>query len=333
MQLSCEFLRANPRAVKSWWLPLLLAFVAPLETRGEMIYAVAHGSDDHYLIRVDSATPWALEEALRITGTLEEYIRASLEFDPATGDLYGFAYPRCPITCPTTPIDPVKIDPITGGSSQLSWPGFPSDAVDFHDVDIDPLTREVRLFGRNEENFRYSLDELQLHVDAMLDTPGRYVAVAHTAPVRGGSGVETLAIYYPPEYGQGPYLVRVGGPGGVPPASTGEVTVIGSITDAGYVYGFDIAADGTAYLLAEQPPGVHRLYTLDLESLEATEKGVIATPIPGLFVSAIAVAPRGSSARILEIPTLSRIGLAVLALALGSAALRWARRLNRGSGR
>ena len=171
------------------------------------------------------------------------------------------------------------------------------------------------------------MSTFQLHVDQPLDTPGRYEALAHPPP-GGAHGGETLAIYYPPVYPLVPHLARIGGGGGSPPASTGEVTVFGAIDVPYYVRGFDISPSGAAYLLAHPDDWTEaRLYRLNLETLETEDLGAIATPSPGGdFVYAIAAAPRGLGPSIVEIPALSLSGLVVLAMLLATAAVWRARR-------
>lgn len=306
-------------------LLLLFLLATPSPSRGETIYAVASRWN---LIWFDSESPGTLEGSLLLTGDLDTYLAMTLEFDPRTRELYAFAYPDCPITCPASPVHPARIDLVTGEASLLDWPGFPSDQVSLSDFDIDPGTRELRMILPSLANQRYSLDALELHSDQPLDTPGNFVALAHP-PAGGAHGGETLAIYYPPVASQTPHLARLGGVAGNPPASSGEVTVLGPIDIPHYVYGFDISPGGVAYLLAAPAGGAQaRLYRLNLETLTTEDLGAIATPSPGLdFVYAIAAPPPGLGPSIVEVPALSRSGLVVLAMLLAAAALWRARRL------
>lgn len=311
------------------FLLLLPALAAPVGARGETIYAISISGDraEARLLRFDSASPWELEQAFLVSGDLGVSTSVSLEFDPVTRELYGFGYYQCQVLCPPAPIEPVTIDPFSGNSSALDWPGLP--AIDFYasDKDIHPLTRELRLFGSWDRNFRYSLASLDAHEDEAVDAPGFYDATAHTPSAEGAANVETFAIHRG-SAGSGPNLVRIGGPGGVPPASSGEVTVIGPVAVTGVVAGFDISAEGTAYLSTSEDWGaVNRLYTIDLESGAVQELGVIATVAPNERVTGIAIAPRGLTSNALEIPALSRIGLAAFMVVLASVALWRARRL------
>jgi len=283
----------------------------------ETIFAVAAAAG-WQVFWFDSETPGEVQGSLPMFGGFDDYLGVRLEFDPQTSELYGFGYPACPITCPASPVHPARIDLVTGETSLLGWPGFPSSGISLHDIRIDPALREVRMVGNELENFRYSLNDLQLHIDGLLDEPGRYVGVAHTPPVRG-EGAQTFAVFYPVplEDPLVPHLARIG--------DSGQVAVIGPIDVPHYVEGFDISAGGTAYLLAE-PPGFvgQRLYRLNLETLTTEDLGVIGMPIGGTYVHGIAVAPTGLTAGAPGIPMLSYSGLAALSLLLACAALwRW----------
>lgn len=306
-------------------LIFLLLLASPSRIWGETIYAISGG---WRLIWFDSDAPGTLLGSRLITGALEDYLQMTIEFDPLTHELYAFAYPNCQITCPPSPVDPARIDLATGESSLLDWPGFLSGQISLYDFDIHPGTREVRIVQYALTNYRYSLESSEWHVDDSLDTPGRYEALAHP-PLGGAHGGETLAIYYPPVYPLRPHLARIGGVGGDPSASSGEVTVLGPIDIPHFVRGFDIAPNGSAYLLAIPADySDQRLYRLNLESLTTEDLGAIATPSPGYdFVFAIAAAPLGLAGSVVEIPAVSLSGLALLAILLATAALLRARRL------
>lgn len=301
----------------------LLFLASPSRMWGETIYAVSGG---WRLIWFDSEAPETLLGSQLITGDLQTYLGMTIEFDPQTRELYAFAYPNCWVLCPTSPVHPARIDLATGESSLLDWPGFPSDQLSLYDFDIHPVTREVRMIQYALTNYRYSLNAFELHVDHPLDTPGRYEALAHMPP-GGAHGGETLAVYYPPVYPLVPHLARIGGVAGNPPASSGEVTVLGPIDIPHFVRGFDISPSGGAYLLAVPADYTdQRLYRLNLETLTTENLGAIATPLPGYdFVHAIAAAPAGLGPNIVEVPAVSPSGLAVLAMLLATAAVWRAR--------
>ena len=108
------------------------------------------------------------------------------------------------------------------------------------------------------------------------------------------------------------------------------MTVIGPVDLAAERLWFDISEDGTAYLAAllsfYPADDEYRLFEVDLGSGALREIGNIAPPSSGAILSGIAVAPSGLGGSVVEIPALSRSGLALFALALCAAALRLSRR-------
>jgi hypothetical protein len=294
----------------------VIALATPYRAGGETIYAVAGGWTIFWF---DSETPGVVQGSLPLFGALDGYLGMRIEFDPLTSELYGFAYPDCNITCPPSPVDAARIDLVTGETSLLDWPGFPSFQISLHDIRIDPSTREVRMVGHSYRNFRYSLNSFQLQQDGFLDLPGRYAAIAHTPP-SGGEDAKTLAMFYPYPLEYVPWLGQIG--------DSGHVTVIGQIDIPHYVYSFDISASGNAYLLAT-PSGFvdQRLYRVNLETLTTEDLGAVETPSGTGYIYGIAAAPPAVPGTP-EIPTLSPIGLATLLLLLGGAAC-YRSRLNR----
>lgn len=306
---------------------VLLLLAAPSRMAAETLYAVSSAFPSGWiLIWFDSEAPGTLLGSLPITGELDFYSDLAIEFDPQTRELYAFAYPQCQITCPPSPVRPVSIDLASGASSRLAWPEFPDYQLSLSDFDIDPATRELRMITYALTSFRYSLNTVELHADQALDTPGRFEALAHPPP-GSALGGETLAIYYPTVFPTLPRLARIGGVGGIPPASTGEVTVLGPIDVPQYVSGFDISPGGDAYLLTHSEDWTEaRLYRLNLDTLATEDLGAIATPFPGQdFVFAIAAPPAGLGS-VVEVPAASSAGLAALALLLAMAAIRRSRR-------
>lgn len=307
-------------------LTLLLLIGLPLQVRGEIIYALAAGEGypaSFALLQFDSTSPWVMQRAVPITNGALWGSDASLELDPTDGTLYAFAFDQCQVLCPYELVRPSIVDPETGASTAVNWPGLLPTESWASDKDIHPLTHELRFFGTWDQNYRYSLESLEFQVDDPLDSPGSGAAVAHTPGGQAGLGVETFALGYPVVPGDVLYLSRIGGPGGVPSASSGEVTMIGPAAASGWLRGFDIAPSGAAYFsTAEYVTGTghtSRLYSIDLQNGATQELGVIAVPLPWTQVTGIAVASLGSG--VVEVPALSRIGLAALVLLVAGAGL------------
>lgn len=307
-------------------LPFLLALAIPQAVHGETIYAAwldyeAGGSVQ--LTRFDSETPWVLEQVIPAAGLPP----GSLEFDPVTRQIWSFDYFQCQITCPP-PYEPSIIDPLTGSSSFVHLPGLHLQALLGLDPDIDPHTRELRYFGNTGENFSYSLDRLELRTDEPLNPLFHVAGVAHKPAVYGASGVETYVIgRSAAQVGGTPWfeLARIGGPGGDPPASSGQVTLIGAVDVEAERLWFDISANGTAYLATLIPFGPagkeNKLFRVDLESGAVEEIGVMTPPSEVAFLSGIAVAPPGLGAGALEIPAVSPLGLVAFAVLVAGLAL------------
>jgi hypothetical protein len=304
---------------------LLLLLAPPREAIGETIFASWSpfgGAGDVYVTRFDSEAPWLQEDAFPGAAPIPG---VSLDFDPVTRQLWGFDYFECNITCPPPP-HPVTIDPLTGAWSTVELPGLHRVLLQGQDTDIDPVTRELRYFGGSGQNYRYSLDLLQAFTDAPLSLAIHSMAVAHRPPI-GGTGVETYVVaWYSSQVVGGPWfgLWRVGGPGGVPPASSGQLDWIGPVDLEAERLWLDISADGSAYLAAVNsfwPEGEwNKLYRIDLSSGALEEIGILAEPEGGAALAGIAIAPPGLGGSVVEVPSLSPVSVLLFALALGAAA-------------
>jgi hypothetical protein len=287
----------------------------------ETIYAVSSNDSGKQLFWFDSEAPGEPLGSVALVGDVGQYSDLRIEFDPATHALYGFGVPECNITCPPLPVEPLRIQPSTGQVALLEWPGFPSYEVPSHDIRMDPATRELRAIGYGGANFRYAPATDELQEDQDLNTGGTYLAVAHP-PAGSAHAGETLAIRYPNLLYDDPELARIGGVGGSPPASSGQVTLLGAIAGPESVWSFDISEEGSAFLLgAPEEFAPRRLYRLNLDTLQTEDLGPIVPPGASRFIHGIAVAPDGFGPSLLEVPTLSSWALATLALALGVAGL------------
>jgi hypothetical protein len=296
------------RAALGFLISTAVAAPAP----GETIYAVSSTDSAKQLFWFDSEAPGVPLGSVALVGDVGLYSDLRIEFDPVTRALYGFGIPECNITCPPLPVEPLSIQVATGQISLLGWPGFPSYGVPSHDIRLDPATRELRAIGYGGENFRYSPATLQLREDQELGVGGFYLALAH-APAGSAHAGETLAIRYSSVLYDDAQLARIGGAGGNPPASSGQVTLLGPIVGPESVWSFDISEEGNAFVLgapAENAP--RHLYRLNLDTLQTEDLGLIVPPGDSSFIHGIAVAPSGFGPSPLEVPTLSSSALAIL---------------------
>lgn len=312
---------------KAWPL-LLLVLPASGIALAETIYVSSYELDggSSRLHRFDSAAPGSLLDALEIDPPISYF---SIEFDQSTGDLYAFEHYNCGIPeCPLPYFDVARIDPFTGHSTSLEASGLQHFPFRDTEADIHPVRREIRYFPSGV-NASVSLSTLELQVEEDLDEPASITGVAHASAVGGGGGIETFAISSATWFGGGSFtLMRVGGPGGVPPASSGEVAIIGKGEVVGLIRGFDVSSSGTAYLVTmydyDAPDGYHvenRLYTIDLATAAVQEVGLIAMPGPYFYVNGITVVPPGLGSGGVEVPALSRFGLGLMASLLIVSAL------------
>ncbi|MEO8197895.1 MAG: hypothetical protein ABI689_14355 [Thermoanaerobaculia bacterium] len=321
------------------WLALLLALAAGSEARGDTIYAmwIVYPSGAAQLTRFDGETPGLPEYPFPPDPDLPPF---SIEFDPSTQQLWGFDYFVCQVLCPPAH-DPLLIDPLTGSWSFVHLPGLELGSLLGMDADIDPRTRELRYFGGSSGNSSYSFDHLENRADEPLSPPFYVAAVAHKPPIGGSLGVETYVIGRLATQDRGaagtPWyqLARIGGPGGDPPASSGQVTILGPVDVEAERLWFDISANGTAYLATLIPSGPtgeeNKLFRVNLENGTLDAIGEIAPPSESSFLSGIAVAPPGLGGGVVEVPALSRFGLGLFAVTLGAVALRMSQRRRDGA--
>lgn len=281
------------------------------------------------LLTFDSTDPGTIRRAIQVFPENSRCL-GFIDVDPMSGSAYASWYYPCHMLCPPSPYGVVRIDPESGETTEV-WSSAADTPYAFAgDFDVDRTTGEVRGGGYP---FGYNL-----HIDVSLgvmiaDTafsPFREVAALAYAP---GGEAYVLAWQSGPPYGLD--LLRLGGAGGVPPASSGELTMIASIPDIQnpYAVGFDISPAGVAYV--STPPGptsvstadspragrktgeggpTRQLYRLDLATGAATALGGIPSDGEGAVGIAVAGA-RGAIA----IPALERGGAAALAVLLAAA--------------
>ncbi len=296
----------------------------PAAGLAERIYAVDEVGN---LIRFDSATPGVIESSVAIAGLTDFDFVAALDFRPATGQLFAFV-PQYQ-----------WIDPPPGGflhrlyvitlatgqatrmSGSLYWAGFGSEAG----FDFSPVDDEIRLV-EGSLNVRMNPDTAELSADSPLTPRIWAVGLAYDHNVAGATSGTAYALDI-----LNHNLVRIGGIDGVPPPSSGEVSVVGPLgVPFSYFASFDISPSGTAYAVLSPPnhPGVpepSQLYTVDLATGAATLVGTVGPP-PGLRIVAMAVAPEGGGQGVVEIPAVGPWGLFFLTAGLCAAGMSRLRR-------
>jgi hypothetical protein len=253
------------------------------------------------LIRFDSATPSNVTTIGPITGLSAGQSPAAIDFRPATGRLYLGAggSPEAAL---------YTLDLNTAAATQVG-PGFDPTNPEFGNpsFDFDPVRDELRVVtNANSENTRTNTHgDPDLGGRPEIDTD---IAFAPGDPNAGTPNTEVAGIAYTNNvvgaasttlYGyelRTDTIVRIGGPGGVPSANTGQLTTIGSsgIISPGDL-GFDISDAGEALIstpIQGRESEGSRLFNVNLETSALDDIGLIGTAA-GTRVFDIAVAPSG----------------------------------------
>jgi uncharacterized protein DUF4394 len=223
------------------------------------------------LLWVDKTNPTQVLGGVALSGTGGPSI-TTLDYRPATGDLYGFSTSNGTL---------YRIDTNTGIVQPVGnvLTGFTGPQID---LDFSPSADRARLVSTDEENARINPADGQSTFDTDLSA-GDIAGIAYD---NNHSGATTTNLYgIDITHDQ---LVRIGGVDGNPSPNGGVVTPLGPLgIDAGPASAFDIAADGTAYA-AFNVNALTSLYTIDLTRGTATSIGVLGA---GGGVTSMAVVP------------------------------------------
>lgn len=299
--------------------PLIVALSLGGALAGPLSAETIYGAACDRLVRFDSATPETIDESIDLPGIFP-YCLAGLDFDPRTGRLYGFGVQECLILCPPDPLRALfVIDPESGAAEQIwSIQSVAQAYFGITDLDVIPATGEIRFSnGLGGFNLRFHPATGVETLDSPM-TPVRPLAgLAHSPNSPSSTSVATLAIAMASDPGTPPDLVRIGGPAGQPPASSGELTVIAPLDVVlQQVAGFDISPSGAAFIAGGNGAAFH-LYSVDLVTGAASDLGAIGGA-SGPFISGLAIdVTRGISA----VPTLGEAGVVAFALVLGLAGI------------
>lgn len=278
------------------------------------------------LLRFDSATPGSIESVVPIVGMDQNGNECidSLEFDPGTGVLYALAHRTDQFTGLCLGLSLYVVDPNTG-QAVIGW--VAPDSIDFcsvGDSDVFPETGQLRMLDGTGLNFRLEPTTEQLSMDSPLAPYRQVLAVAHHPNALGILGIETYSIAAMTPEDAPTELVRLGGPEGQPPASSGELTVIGPLgVELTFVGGFDVSPSGVAYISGIVDPAesaiegggeglTSHLFSIDLATGAATDLGEIpAQQAAPPYVRALAVEVLGQPG-VLAVPALDQRFLALL---------------------
>lgn len=269
---------------RALWLGLFLS--AATSSWAETLFVV---TSTNQLIRYDSsATPATADPPILITGLQGGETIVGIDFRPADGQLYALGSTSRLYT----------IDLVTAVATQVGTGQFATllngTAFGF---DFNPVPDRIRVVSDADQNLRLNPNDGTIAgVDTTLayvsGDPGpplppadpTIVASAYTNNVPGA----TTTTLYGIETATGA-LVRQGSAGGTPSSpNAGQLTTIGALgfMPADALVGFDIAASGTAFLVADPGTG-DALYTVDLTTGAATLVGALGG-LSGADVTAFA---------------------------------------------
>ena len=210
------------------------------------------------VIWVEANNPSHVLGGVALTGTGGSGI-TTLDYRPATGELYGFS---------ASNYNFYRIDTSTGIVQSVGnfLTGFTGPQID---LDFSPSADRARIVSTDEENARINPADGRATVDTDLSA-GDIAGIAYDHNQSGATATTLYGIDITHDQ-----LVRIGGVDGNPSPNGGVVTPIGPLgLDAGPSSAFDIAPDGTAYA-ALNVNGLTSLYTIDLVRGTATAVGVL----------------------------------------------------------
>src|SRR5688572_2305885 len=196
------------------------------------------------LVTFLATAPSTFLSSTPITGLQPAETIAGMDFRSGTGDLLalgstGRLY---------------RIDPSTAAATQLGVGPFAVLTGSFFGFDVDPDTDQIRVVSDTDENLRASAatgtflgSDTALAYDAADANFGanpEVVGLAYTVDSAGATTATAFGIDSSLDT-----LVRVGGLGGTPPATSGILSTVGSLDVAtGPTLAFDIAGgSGRAY--------------------------------------------------------------------------------------
>ena len=204
------------------------------------------------LRRFQGDSTGTINATLTITGMHPGELPVGIDMRPADGQIYAVGdLSRL-----------YRINRTTGVATEISTAPFAVllNGTSFG-VDFNPSVDRIRIVSDAQQNIRVNPNNGTLSgQDASLSVGG-IVATAYSNNTAGATPTTVYGIDAASDM-----LVRIGGVGGSPSANGGVVTTLGPLgVDAPNTLGFDIAADGTAYV-AMAVAGSPQLRTVNLDT-------------------------------------------------------------------
>ncbi len=253
--------------------------IEPLESRiaPARVFAVTTGDT---LIQFESTDPESILSSVAITGIPAGADIEGIDFRPANGLLYAMGSNSRLYT----------IDPTTAVATPVAVAFTPALSGTEHGFDFNPATDRIRVISSDTRDFFRINPNTGIVVggaiDALTGNTG-FSGVAHTKNFGTGAGTRAFLIN-----ANSNELAILGSLAGVTSETDATVTPLGSLGfdatgsvgfDIGRVLGFETA------LASLTVNGVHGLYTVDLETGQASFQGNIGTG--STAITDIAISP------------------------------------------
>lgn len=225
-------------------------------------------TNDNKLIAFNAKMPNQPTSTVNITGLQTGESILSIDFRPATGQLYGLG----------SSSRIYVIDQKTGTARAInSTPFTPTIAGSAFGFDFNPTVDRIRLVSSTGQNLRLNPETgLVAATDLTINgiTDAKIGSVAYT---QNRAGVTTTVLYDIDATTNKLYKQD--------PPNDGKLVEVGSLGyDIDETGGFDINPDGTAALAALTNNGKSSLYTIDLNSGKAAKIGDFMQQIIGLAI-------------------------------------------------
>jgi hypothetical protein len=276
-------------------LTCVAALAAPAFT--EELYAITTTST---LLRFDSTNPGAVTTIGAVTGITTGTLR-SIDFRPATGELYGLSYDLNTdaaqlyringTTAAATPVGSAVTLSGTGGASRAS-------------LDFNPVVDLARVVTAGTTSTNYRLNP----TTGALVAQDTNLAFAAGDPSTGAPYVASIAYsnnvptassttLYGYDFARD-VLVRIGSLGGSPVSpNTGQLFTIGNsgVSTTSDTIGLDIGPTGNAYLSGSVSGFNDSLMSVNLATGAATNLGLIGTGVDVMDIAVVAAIPEPTS--------------------------------------
>ena len=232
-----------------------------------VFYALSGGNT---LVRYNANATTTAQATMGIAGMQPGESMLSIDFRPATGELYGLGS--------TSRLYIINIT--TGAARALGASSFtPALTAATAEIDFNPTVDRIRLVGADGQNLRLNPETGTV---AAVDLPINGVAgavVSSVAYVSNFAGATTTTLF-DIDVATNKLYKQI-------PANSGTLALVGDLTvDPNGVSGFDISPTGDAALAILNVAGANKLYSIDTASGKATLIGGFST---GVTPSAIAI--------------------------------------------